>query len=61
MERFFRTLKYNCIFINDFKNIKVLKEGINRYITKYNYKRFYSSINYQKPMNVSSGLDYFFI
>ena len=25
MERFFRTLKYNCIFINEFKNISALK------------------------------------
>lgn len=52
IERFFRTLKYNCIFINEFKNIKALKQGISSYITKYNYKRFHSSINYQKPMNV---------
>ena len=52
MERFFRTLKYNYIFINEFKNIKALKEGISSYITKYNYQRFHSSIKYQKPMNV---------
>ena len=29
IERFFRTLKYNCIFINEFKNIRKLKLGIN--------------------------------
>jgi len=29
IERFFRSLKYNCIFINDFKKIKNLKEVIN--------------------------------
>lgn len=52
IERFFRTLKYNYIFINDFKNIKELKEGISDYMNKYNYKRFHSSISYQKPMNV---------
>ena len=52
IERFFRTLKYNCIFINDFKNIKELKEGIGNYMNKYNYQRFHSSIGYQKPMNV---------
>ncbi|MEF2228696.1 MAG: integrase core domain-containing protein [Candidatus Cardinium sp.] len=52
MERFFRTLKYNYLFINEFKTIKSLKKGINSYITKYNYQRFHSSINYQKPMNV---------
>ena len=56
IERFFRTLKYNCIFINDFKNIQELKDGIESYIHKYNYRRFHSSIGYQKPMNVY--LDY---
>ncbi|HJD67786.1 MAG TPA: hypothetical protein LFV66_05025, partial [Rickettsia endosymbiont of Bembidion lapponicum] len=29
-----------------------LKEGINDYISKYNYQRFHSSIGYKKPMNV---------
>ncbi len=29
IERYFRTLKYNCIFINEFKNISELKEEIN--------------------------------
>jgi putative transposase len=56
IERFFRTLKYNCIFINEFKNIKELRHGIDDYITKYNIQRFHSSIGYQKPMNVY--LDY---
>ena len=52
IERFFRTLKYNCIFINDFNNVKELKEGIDHYLHKYNYQRFHSSIGYKKPMNV---------
>lgn len=52
IERFFRTLKYNCIFINDYQNIGKLKEGLNDYISKYNYQRFHSSIGYKKPMNV---------
>jgi putative transposase len=52
MERFFRTLKYNCIFINEFKNISELKEVINNYVDKYNNRRFHSSIGYKKPMDV---------
>jgi len=52
MERFFRTLKYNCIFINEFKSISELKEGINSYVNKYNNKRFHSSIGYKRPMDV---------
>ena len=54
IERFFRTLKYNCIFINDFKDIRELKDGINKYMDKYNNQRFHSSIGYKKPMNVYS-------
>jgi putative transposase len=52
IESFFRTLKYNCIFINEFNNIFELKEVIKSYVDKYNNERFYSSIGYQKPMNV---------
>jgi putative transposase len=52
IERFFRTLKYNCIFINEFNNILELKEVISEYVNKYNNKRFHSSIGYKKPMNV---------
>ena len=52
IERFFKTLKYNCIFINDFIGIKDLRDSIGNYIKKYNFHRFHSSIAYQKPMNV---------
>jgi putative transposase len=55
IERFFRTLKYNCIFINDFQNVAELKNGINNFMDKYNNRRFHSSIGYQKPMNVYRG------
>jgi putative transposase len=52
IERFFRTLKYSNIYISDYQSIKELKEGVKSYIYKYNFKRFHSSLNYQKPMNV---------
>jgi putative transposase len=52
IERFFRTLKHNNIYISDYQSIKELKEGIKDYIHKYNFRRFHSSLNYQKPMNV---------
>jgi putative transposase len=56
IERFFRTLKYNNIYISDYNTIKELKEGVKNWMYKYNFKRFHSSINYDKPMNVY--LDY---
>jgi len=52
VERFFRTLKQSNIYISDYQTIKELKEGIKAFIHKYNFKRFHSSLNYQKPMNL---------
>lgn len=52
IERFFRTLKYGNIYISDYGSIAELKEGVKNYIHKYNFKRFHSALNYQKPMNV---------
>ena len=50
IERFFRTLKQSNIYISDYQTIKELKEGIKTFMYKYNFKRFHSSLNYQKPM-----------
>lgn len=52
IERFFRTLKHGNIYISDYQSIKELKEGVKAYIYKYNFKRFHTSIGYQKPMNM---------
>ena len=52
IERFFRTLKHSDIYISDYQSIKELKEGIKSFMHKYNFKRFHSSIGYQKPMNL---------
>ncbi len=52
IERFFRTLKHSDIYIGSYESIKDLKEGVAAYIHKYNYQRFHSSLDYQKPMNI---------
>ena len=52
IERFFRTLKYENIYITDYQSIKELKADISKYIDFYNFNRFHSSLGYQKPMNV---------
>ena len=52
IERFFRTLKYEEIYIKEYENVKELKIGIRSFITFYNSRRFHSSLGYRKPMNV---------
>jgi len=52
IERFFRTLKYDEIYINEYASVSDLRKGIERYINFYNFERFHSSLGYEKPMNV---------
>lgn len=52
VERFFRTLKYDDIYINDYQSIGKLRNGIDSYMHFYNFNRFHSALGYKKPMNV---------
>ena len=52
IERFFRTLKYEEVYIKEYENVKELKRGIKNFIDYYNTKRFHSSLGYRKPINV---------
>ena len=52
VERFFRTLKYDDIYLQDYGSIPELRNGIWSYIEFYNNRRFHSSLGYKKPMQV---------
>ena len=52
IERFFRTLKYEKIYLEEYDNCKKLKQEVAKYINFYNENRFHSSLDYQKPMEV---------
>jgi putative transposase len=56
IERFFRTLKYDEIYLNEYKDAKELKRGVARFIEFYNFRRFHSSLGYKKPMMKQSGI-----
>lgn len=52
IERFWRTAKYENIYLQEYKTIRELKNGVNEYVEFYNHKRFHQSLKYQKPMDV---------
>ena len=52
IERFFRTLKYENIFLKQYEDMKQLKVGIEKYINFYNIDRYHSSLAYQTPDDV---------
>lgn len=54
-ERFFRTLKYDCVYINEFNSPQELRITLNQYIQEYNTYRPHSSIGGQCPAQVYDG------
>lgn len=48
-ERYFRALKYECIYLNEFENPRALRQGIDRYVQFYNEERPHQSLNDAKP------------
>ncbi|WP_257720282.1 DDE-type integrase/transposase/recombinase [Gracilinema caldarium] len=49
MERVWRTIKYEDIYIKDYQTMTELKEGLKTYVTFYNSKRYHQSLDYATP------------
>jgi putative transposase len=52
IERFWRTIKYEEIYLNDYKSMSELRYSIKNYIEKYNTKRLHSTIGNKTPNEV---------
>ena len=52
IERFWRSVKYEDIYLHEYKSISELKAGVREYVEFYNHRRFHQTLDYQKPMNV---------
>jgi len=52
IERFWRTIKYDYLFLNDFVNQYELEKGIYNWIHYYNNFRPHQALDYNFPMNV---------
>lgn len=49
VERFWRTLKYEDIYLKDYQTMAELKLGLRRYFDFYNGERFHASLDYATP------------
>jgi len=52
IERFWRSLKYEEVYLKEYNKVKDAKASIEKWITFYNTKRPHSSFNNQTPENV---------
>lgn len=49
VERLWRSLKYEDIYIKSYSNMRELREGIRKYFNFYNTERFHQSLDYLTP------------
>jgi len=52
IERWFRTLKYDEVYIKDYCNMREARTEIGNFIHKYNYIKLHSALSYQTPADV---------
>lgn len=52
VERLWRTVKYENIYMNDYQTVQELRNGIKQYFEFYNQERLHQSLDYQTPAEV---------
>jgi putative transposase len=52
IERLWRSLKYEDIYLKEYVTVDELNEGLTRYFEFYNHERFHQALDYQTPYQV---------
>ena len=55
IERLWRSLKYEEIYLNEYERVKHVVQGISRYFEFYNTRRPHQSLAYKTPYEVHYG------
>src|SRR5690606_6560473 len=54
-ERFWRSLKYEEVYLNDYVTPRQTRQSISGYLEYYNERRPHQALNYQTPATVYAG------
>ncbi|VAW35898.1 Mobile element protein, partial [hydrothermal vent metagenome] len=52
VERLWRTVKYENIYLKEYSSVQEVKAGLDEYFRFYNEKRYHQSLNYKSPAEV---------
>jgi putative transposase len=52
VERLWRTVKQECIYLNEFNSVTELKKALTNYFEYYNYQRLHQALDYRTPATV---------
>jgi putative transposase len=55
VERLWRTVKYEDIYLKEYATVPTLITGLTHYFTFYNEERFHQSLDYHTPAEVHFG------
>jgi putative transposase len=57
IERLWRTVKYEDVYLRDYDTPRAVRSGLGRYLTKYNEERPHMALDYQTPAAVYFGTE----
>ncbi len=52
IERLWRTVKYEEVYLKDYETFREAEEGLGRYIEFYNTERFHQALGYKRPVEI---------
>ena len=55
VERLWRSLKYEEVYLKDYTSVREARSGIARYFQFYNHERLHQSLDYQTPATIYWG------
>lgn len=55
VERLWRSVKYECVYLTAFEDGQHLKQALHRYFRHYNQTRYHQTLDYQTPDEVYYG------
>jgi len=55
VERLWRSVKYECVYLQEWDSVKSIRQGINGYFNFYNHERPHQSLNGKTPHEVYSS------
>lgn len=55
VERLWRSVKYEEVYLNDYRTVAEARNGLGRYFEFYNGERYHQSLSYRRPCEVYFG------
>ena len=52
VERLWRSVKYECVYLRQFDTVSQARVGLNEYFEFYNHERLHQSLDYHTPAQV---------